>query len=180
VETLGPTLRDAIFDLADLKWRKRRLQRYVQTTLYLNTFNPTHPAFNEEWGLCMFIRCLKLAPETCFEHAEKCIRPFEIQYLKQKFPRSNYQSTSQWVEAVIRGIFSDLLPATQIEAPDQPEMEKAAREWKAEQKAAGSVSDARELLEYESRETERLDARIVRQIKFLFELKTMEEMLHKT
>src|SRR5215472_2093892 len=46
----GPTLRDALRDLADTKFHKRRLKKYIQTELYLYTFNPHHPAFDEAWG----------------------------------------------------------------------------------------------------------------------------------
>src|SRR5262249_36450619 len=49
----GPTLRDALADLAETKFRKRRLKNYVQTELYLYTFNPHHPAFDEGWGFAM-------------------------------------------------------------------------------------------------------------------------------
>ena len=52
----GPTLRDALSDLAETKFRKRRLKNYVQTELHLCTFNPHHPAFNEVWGFAMFIQ----------------------------------------------------------------------------------------------------------------------------
>jgi hypothetical protein len=58
--------------------------------------------------------------------------------------------------------------------------EEAAREWKAEQEVAWSMNHARELFEWESKESERLDARIARQIKYLFELKAGEEILYKT
>lgn len=191
---LGPTLRDAVFDLADLKWRKRRLRKYVQTQLSLNTFDPHHPAFDEVWGFFMFIGYLRSEPETCFEgeHARKYLRADRINHLKQKCPHSNYQSTEQWVQAVTSEILSFPRPGIAGFEPPEPEaldvlteaqiddLKRATREWKAEQQVAWSISQARELLEWESKESERLDARIARQIKFLFELKAMEEMLYKT
>jgi hypothetical protein len=175
---LGPTLRDAVFDLADLKWRKRRLTKSVQTQLWINTFDPDHPAFDERTGLGIFLHYLRSEPETCLGvSARKCLRADKINYLKQKCPRSNYQSTSEWVEAVTREILSILFPATSGFEPSEPEAEiaglkEATREWKADCKMAGSIAYARELLDWESTERERLDARINRQIKFLFELKS--------
>jgi len=59
-------------------------------------------------------------------------------------------------------------------------LKEALREWKSEQKVAWSVAYARELLHYESKESERLDARAARQIKFLIELKTLQKMLRET
>jgi hypothetical protein len=184
---LGPTLRDAVFDLADLKWRKRRLRKYVQTQLSIYTFDPHHPAFNEVWGFFMFIRHVRSEPETCFDqHARKYLRTDRINHLKQKCPRSNYQSTPEWAQAVTSEILLFRLPGS---GPPEPEVksddltkafEEAAREWKAEQEVAWSMNHARELFEWESKESERLDARIARQIKYLFELKAGEEILYKT
>jgi hypothetical protein len=45
---------------------------------------------------------------------------------------------------------------------------------------AASISYARELLEYEFKETERLEARIARQTRYCAELKAMEEIRSKT
>jgi hypothetical protein len=183
----GPTQRDAVFDLAETKWRKRRLQKYVQTQLSISTFDPIHPAFNELWGSLMFIGCLRSEPETCFEeHARKYLRADKIDYLKQKFPRLNYQSTPEWAQAVT---YELITPGSQSPEPEEFDVDfkkavrdfkEAAREWKAEQQVAWSITHSRELLEYEFKETERLDARIARQIKFLVELKTMQKMLYGT
>ena len=131
----GPTLRDALADLAETKFRKRRLKNYVQTELYLYTFNPHHPAFDEGWGFAMFIHYLGAEPESCFDkHAKKYLRPDKIDDLNQKFPRTNYQSTAEWAKAVTTEILSSLLPAKpRFEAPElayrADELEQAAREW---------------------------------------------------
>jgi len=173
-----PTLRDAVFDLADSKWRKRRLQRFVQTQLSLSTFDPDHPAFDEACGFGIFIYHPRSKPETCFEeYAPKCLRADKIDYLKQEFPRSNYQSASQWAEAIT----GEILSAPGFKSPElETQVDELAREWKADQQVAGSIICERELLEYEFKETERLDARITKQIKFLIELKTMQQMLGQT
>ena len=59
-------------------------------------------------------------------------------------------------------------------------LKEAAREWKTDQKVKGSIVYARELLEYEDKETERLEKRIAQQTRYCTELKAMEEMRSKT
>jgi len=96
----------------------RRLKKSVQTELYENTFDPHHPAFDEVWGSAMFLSRLRAEPETCFkQYAKKYLRRDKIDDLKQKFPRTNYQSTVEWVKAVTTEILSVPL-APQFEAPE--------------------------------------------------------------
>jgi hypothetical protein len=58
------------------------------------------------------ILCLRAEPETAFERmASRLLTAATISHLEQKFPPSNYQSTSEWAEAVITEIKSILLPA---------------------------------------------------------------------
>jgi len=54
-------------------------------------------------------------------------------------------------------------------------VEQARREWITDQQVKGSVVYARELLEYEAKETERLNAMIVKQTRHCAELKAWEE-----
>jgi hypothetical protein len=179
---LGPSLRHAVHCLADLMWRRHRLKKSVQTELYENTFDPHHPAFDEVWGSAMFIHYLSTEPETCFDnHAKKCLPRDKINSLKQKFPRTDYQSTAEWVKAVTTEILPGLLPAKpRIEAPElgysADELEQAAREWRTDQQVKGSIVYSRELLEYELKETERLNAMIVKQTRHCAELKAWEEV----
>ena len=42
---LGPTLRDGVFELADLRWKQRRYRKFMQTKLSLTAFDPRNPAF---------------------------------------------------------------------------------------------------------------------------------------
>jgi len=71
----GPDLRHAVYRLADSMWRLRRLNKAVQTELCTNTFDPKHPAFQEQWGYIMFTSLLRSEPETCFEeHGKKYLR----------------------------------------------------------------------------------------------------------
>jgi hypothetical protein len=178
---LGPSLRHAVHGLADSMWRLRRLKKSVQTELYLNTFDPHHPAFNEAWGFAMLLSRLRAEPETCFkQYAKKYLRPDKIDDLQQKFPRTDYQSTAEWAKAITTEILSGLLPAKpQFEAPElgyrADELEQALREWRTDQQVKGSIAYARELLEYELKETERLNAMIVKQTRHCAELKAWEE-----
>ena len=162
-------------------WRLRRLKKSVQTELYENTFDPHHPAFDEVWGFTMFIEYLRTEPETCFDkYAKKCLRRDKINYLEEKFPQTNYQSTSEWAKAVTAEILSVPLAATrQFEAPElgyrADELEQARREWRTDQQVKGSIVYSRELLDYELKETERLNAMIVKQTRHCAELKAWEE-----
>ena len=158
----------------------RRLKKSVQTELYENTFDPHHPAFDEVWGSAMFLSRLRAEPETCFkQYAKKYLRRDKIDDLKQKFPRTNYQSTVEWVKAVTTEILSVPL-APQFEAPElgygADELEQALRDWRTDQQLVGSIAYARELLEYELKETERLNAMIVKQTRHCAELKAWEEV----
>jgi hypothetical protein len=108
----GPTEEDAVFSLADLVWRKRRAQTFLRAKLITGTCDPHSSTFDERRGLNVFIDCMRSEPETAFErYASIDLRANTISHLKQKFPRSNYQSTSEWAEAVITEIKSVLLPA---------------------------------------------------------------------
>jgi len=171
----GPSLRHALHCLADSMWRLRRLKKAVQTELCTDTFDPKHPAFQEQWGFIMFHSCLRSEPETCFEkHAKKYLRPAKISYLEQKFPRSNYQSASEWAKAVETEIISMSYEPPASEGRVDP-LKEAAREWKTDQQIKGSIVYARELLEYYDKETERLEARIAKQTRYCAELKAQEE-----
>jgi len=182
----GPTLQHALHGLADWMWRLRRLKKSIQTELYVNTFDPGHPAFDDVWGFAMFLSCLRSDPETCFEQsARKYLRAENIDYLGRRFPSSNYQSASEWAKAVTTEILSVLLPAAPGFEPPESEgkvdlLKQAAREWRTDQRVVGSIVYARELLEYDDKQTERLEARIARQIRHCAELKAMEEMRSKT
>jgi len=166
----------------------------MQTKLSSTTFDPRNPAFDEAWGFIMFIGCLRSEPETCFEQrAGKYLLPDKINYLKRKFPRANYQSTSEWAEAVINEIYFVLYPGIagdkgekawetteEIDADLRDNFKEASRQWRADCRVTLGIMHASELLEYELKQGELLEARIARKIKSLFELKTMEQMLGQT
>jgi hypothetical protein len=72
-----------------------------------------------------------------------------------------------------------------LEAPElddewKNKFREASRQWRAQCQVAVTMTHASELLDYEFKQGELLEARIQRKIKFLFELKTMEQMLGQT
>jgi hypothetical protein len=181
----GPTEADAVFSLADLMWRKRRAQRMLRAKLVLSTLDPHSPTFDERYGLDLFISCMRSEPETAFErHASKVLRADAISHLKQKFPRSNYQSTSEWAQAVIMEIKSVLLPAAlpsvEVTEPGEGDLPEPLRKLAAEWQVANIQHHARAFFDYELNLRERLDAMIARQVKHLIQTKAMKQMLRQT
>jgi hypothetical protein len=178
---VGPTLRFALRRLAVSMWQMNRIEKFTQTKLSLASFEPQSPTFNEVWGFTMFIGYLRSEPEESFEdHARKYLRPDRINYLREKFPRSNYQSASEWAKALTNEILLVSLPAIPGFEPPEPDatadfLKEAARQWKTDQRVAGCMVYMREVLEYDSEQTERLEARIIRQIRHCAELKAWEE-----
>jgi hypothetical protein len=88
--------------------------------------------------------------------------------LEEKFPQSNYQSTSDWTEAVEKEIFSVLIPSLSVFDPPEPgkqadEMMEALRQLKDDRQVAATVIHAADLLEYEVKETARLNGLIHKQ-----------------
>ena len=181
----GPTEIDAVLSLADLMWRKRRAQRFLRAKLILSTFDPHSATFDERRGFNLFIHWMRSEPETAFErHASIFLRPHAISHLQQRFPCSNYQSTSEWAEAVILEITSVLLPAAppSLEAtePGEGDLSEPLRKMPGELQAIASITHAGKDFEAELNLRQRLDAMIHRQVKHLIQLKAMKQMLRQT
>jgi hypothetical protein len=128
-----------------------------------------------------FLFCACGRNQTFEQIASRLLTAGTINHLKQKFPRSKYQSTSEWAEAVIMEIKSVLLPdappslgATEPGEGDLLEpLRKKAVGWKLN----ASIQNAKEDFEADLNLHERLDARIHRQVKHLFQLKAGKQML---
>ena len=181
----GPSEADAVLSLADLMWRKRRAQEFLRTKLMLKTFDPHSPTFDERRGFNFFIHWMHLEPETSFErHASIFLKPDSIRHLKQKFPRTNYPSTTEWAQAVIMEIKSILLPAAppSLEAtePGEGDLPEPLRKMPGELQAIASITHAGEDFEADLNLRQRLDAMIARQVKHLIQLKAMKQMLRQT
>jgi hypothetical protein len=184
-EPSGPTEIDAVLSLADLMWRKRRAQRFLRTKLITSTYDPGSPTFDERRGLDLFILCLRAEPEAAFERmASRLLTAATISHLEQKFPRSNYQSTPEWAEAVITEIKSTLLPAAppSLEAtePGEGDLPEPLRKMVVERKVSESIQNAKEDFEADLNLRQRLEAMIDRKIKHLIQLKAMKQMLRQT
>jgi hypothetical protein len=124
---------------------------------------------------------LRTEPETCFkQYAKTCLRRDKIKYLEERFPRSNYQSTSDWIEAVSKEIFSVLIPKiSKFDPPEPgqqgPETIEALRQWKDDCLVASTITEAGGLFEYDHKETVRLNAMIIKQTHHCAALKAWEE-----
>jgi hypothetical protein len=142
--------------------------------------------FGEAQGLYHFVRELRCTPELDLEEAaNRWLLPEKARHLKEKFPRSNFQSTSEWAGAVLNEILTVSLPAIPRFAPLESwgkvdnTMEEL-REMAAETHMAMAIGYAEKVFEEELNLRERLDAMIARQVKNLMQLKAMKQMLRQT
>ena len=182
----GPTEEDRVFGVADAMWRKLRSQKFTRAKVIASSFDPRHPAFDETLGLISFIELMRHLPETTFEKcADKFLRADKVNHLKRKFSRSNYQSTSEWAEAVIKEVQSFLPPPTPNF--DRLGLSKEMRDSVEEMRVTKddfqlfvSAIHAGEFLEYDLNLRDRLDAKIARLTKELIEIKAMKQMLRRT
>jgi hypothetical protein len=142
--------------------------------LAINALNPKHPSFDESIGLIHLLHFMGTEPEdfTFEDQADRFLRPDKIQYLRQKVPRSNFESTAEWVQAVINEISLVLLPASMNR--DVPEMADLV----GLSLSAANLSN--DLFKQELALDERLDAMIDRAVKRLIQTKAMKQMLGQT
>jgi len=181
----GPTEYDAVFSIADAIWRKLRAQKFVRAKVTANTFDPGHPTFDEARGLFLFSCHMRSEPEMAFEtHASVSLRADKIDHLEQKFPRSNYKSTEEWAAAVITEIETELLPVAlgpRLKPGEKlDDYSEAFRQSAIEMQLFLTVIHSREFLDDELDVRDRLDARIVRAVKYLVQTKAMKQMLGQT
>jgi hypothetical protein len=170
----GATEEDAVLTIAKAIWRKRRVQKFLGVQLAINALNPKHPSFDESIGLIHLLHFMGTEPEdfTFEDQADRFLRPDKIQYLRQKVPRSNFESTAEWVQAVINEISLVLLPASMNR--DEPEMADVV----GLSRSAANLSN--DLFKQELALDERLDAMIDRAVKRLIQTKAMKQMLGRT
>jgi hypothetical protein len=175
----GPSEEDAVFSVADLMWRKRRAQRCVQAKL--EAFDARSPAFDEARGLALFAYFMGIAPELTFENCGKFLTAGMSNRLKQKFPRSSYQSTTDWAEAIRTDIQLFFQPPAAPEPGNKfDDLTEAVVKLMVEWSTVNTVQYDAEFLEDELKLRERLEAMIHRQFKHLIQLKAMKQMLRQT
>jgi hypothetical protein len=191
----GPSEESRVFGCAEAEWRKLRSRRFVQAKAIANSLTPNHPAFDEARGLFTFGYLMCREPETAFaEYASNLLRADKISYLNQKFPRQNFESTADWAVAVAEEIKSVLLPATPGFAAIEPDMHNPATDARRGEMIATIVRrseianmhlfvttiHARNFLDDDLDQQERLDARIAKLIRELIEIKTNKQVLRRT
>ncbi|MFZ0150364.1 MAG: hypothetical protein WAM72_18920 [Xanthobacteraceae bacterium] len=165
----GTTEQDAVLTIAKGMWLKRRFQRFVEVQSMKNMADPEHPAYDEEIALSGFALLMEAQPETAFDKfASRGLSPDRVQYFTYKFPRKNFESTSEWAQAIINDIAFVLLPEVKIGSRE------AARHLAMITSAATYSGEAfvRELML-----EERLNAMIDRATKRLIQSKAMKQVL---
>jgi hypothetical protein len=168
----GPTEEDAVLSLAKCIWRKRRVQRFLETELMKNILDPGHASYDESLGLLGFAAIMATTPEVAFDsYAHRCLREERIKYLRKKFPWRDFKSTSKWAQAIINEINSVLLPALTIDLRELNDRVLLQR---------SSATLSQDLFKHELALDERLDAMIDRAIKRLVHTKMMKQMMSQT
>jgi len=51
---VGATEEDAVLSIAKAVWRKRRVQKFLEAKLFYNTFDPSHPSYDQSQSLRLF------------------------------------------------------------------------------------------------------------------------------
>jgi hypothetical protein len=165
----GTTEQDAVLTIAKGMWLKRRFQRFVEVQSMKNMADPKHPAYDEELALSGFALLMEAQPETAFDKfASRGLSPDRVQYFTYKFPQKNFESTSEWAQAIINDIAFVLLPEVKIGSRE------GARHLEMITSAATYSGEAfvRELML-----EERLNAMIDRATKRLIQSKAMKQVL---
>ena len=190
----GATETEAVFSLASAIWRKRRAGLFLEVRLMKNSLDVNHPSFDESLGLLSLAAAMIKEPETAFQkYATRTLRPDTINYLMQKFPVSEFETYSEWTQAILNEIKSELLPhaAAKLaeltdelrEPPDElREMDAAQLVYRVQELAKkvalfGGPAVSDDLFERELALVERLDAMIDRAVKRLVQIKAMKQML---
>jgi hypothetical protein len=176
----GTTEEEAVFTIATAMWRKRRAHDFLKFQLSRNLFDISHPAFDATIGMLVLVGALQKQPEPAFDmYASRFLRPSKINYLNQKFSRSNFKSTSKWAQAVIDEI--RLVEPTpnyrEYEVPEELRelLGEGPEVWKKMAAIQPSLRSS-DLFMQELALNERLDAMIDRAIKRLIQIKAMKQM----
>ena len=181
----GPSEQSKVFGIADAEWRKLRSRRFVEGKAIGNSLRPDHPAFDETRGLIAFAYLICREPETAFEeYASKYLCNDKIHHLDQKFPRENFECVEEWAVAVAEEVKSVLLPASPGFARLDPDKlgpaTEALRTEIIKMKSFVTTIHARNFLDDDLDQQERLDARIARLRRELVEIKTAKQVLRRT
>jgi hypothetical protein len=162
----GPTEYDAVLNIANGIWRKRRIQRFLEAQIARGTIDVKHPAYDEGRALILFCDILKVDPDQ-FEQALGMLPEEHANHLRQEFVRENFATTSEWIRAIRREVFSNLL--------------KRAMRF-GEKRAVVSLEQSasyfpQEVFDHELAVDERVDHMIERAIKRLICIKSVKPTL---
>ena len=167
---VGATEQDAVLSLAEAIWRKRRAQRFLWVQLLKNFCNPNHPSYDEYFALATFAGMLSVQPETAFDkYASRALKPEITRSLRQKFPRDEFASTSEWAQAVVSEVATVLMP--ERAPPQDPTGARQATLLLS----AETFND--EFVDQQLTLVERLETMIERAFKRLAQIKVMKQML---
>ena len=116
---------------------------------------------------------LRFQPEVAFEkYASRALKPEMNTFLRQKFPRGEFASKSEWAQAVVSEIETVLLP--EREPPQDP---IGAR---LDELLLSAATFTDEFVNQQLKLVERLETMIDRAIKRLVQIKMMKQMLGQT
>jgi hypothetical protein len=139
----GATEEDAVLSIAKAVWRKRRVQRFIEVQFWMNQVDPSHPSYRELLGLRGLATAMEFEPETGFhKYARRYLQADMINYLEQKFPRSDFGSTLEWANAVYDEIKSLLATPSLI----GPKREQLVSLHHSAANFSGAISSSRSLL----------------------------------
>jgi hypothetical protein len=167
----GPTENDAVLSIAKFMCHKRRVQKLRNIQLIKNVLDSSHPSFHEELGMQFFLKVLRVDPDYAIKKARRFLRASNAEYLKNKFPLSNFKSNREWADAVMNEINSGRMP---VSLPDD---HPAAVLGEALDSLAAFNEDS---FDKELKLDERLDLMIDRAVKRLVQTKAMKQMLGQT
>jgi hypothetical protein len=164
---VGPTEHDAVLSIAKGMWRKRRMQNFLFCELGRHRADPNHAAYDEASALRAFSSYIALAPDE-FDIALTGLTARIAEQLRRKFPRGDFQSTSEWVRAIQNEVTSVLLPAAERFGFDGSPKVLMVRD---------ATFFSQEVVKYELAVDERIEAMIDRAVKRLVQAKAMKQML---
>jgi hypothetical protein len=176
----GATEEDAVLSIANTMWRRRRAQRFLEIQLMKDTFDPRHPSYDESQAFTSFAAVLRARPDVAFEEFATGLRPARVQYLTNKFPRSDFKSTPEWAKAVINEIESVLLP--QVTPAKFHQFGEFNSLFDSHVAQLRSLLDSyhsltEDVVDKDLSLNERLDTMLERAIKRLIQVKAMKQML---
>lgn len=153
----GATEDDAVYSLAYLMWRKRRGQKFIEARQNADgAFDARDPAYEGVLNLVIFTMLIDFKPELPLDQCELALTDDQSQHLKERFPRANYRSRSEWVDAIKVEIRTVLMPTA---LPER---------------------DPDDGVNFDVTLRERLDSMIIRQVKNLIQVKAMKQMLRQS